>query len=123
MKEVITYFVIILAVFTLVALASPALAQPVGGDNGGSGGVSLPNPLENDSIMGVLNSIIDALRVIAAPIVALAVLWGAFQMLFAGGSEEKFSQGKKTILYAIVGYVIILLADLIASLIQNVLGG
>ena len=85
--------------------------------------ISLPNPLGTTStIIELINKIISALRdYIAPPIVTIMILFGAFQMLFAQGDPEKFSTGKKTILYAVIGYFIILIASGISLVIKDVL--
>lgn len=83
----------------------------------------LPNPLGTTSITGLLKDIIDALTIfIAPPIAVLMIIIGAFQMLSAGGDPEKFKTGKKTILYAAIGFAILLLARLIIGLVQEILG-
>ena len=43
-------------------------------------------------------------------------------MLFAGGDPEKFKSGKMTILYAAIGYAIILISKTIASIIKSIFG-
>ena len=93
--------------------------------NGGpSEEISLYNPLgETSSIMDVIDRIIGGLQIVATPIVALMVLIGAFQILFAGGDPNKFATGKKTIIYAVIGYAIIWIAGGIATLITNVISG
>lgn len=94
------------------------------GGNGDEGGpVTLDNPIGTDKITGVINNIIIGLRdTIAPPLVAIAVLYGGFLMLFASGDPEKFQKGKKAILYAMVGYAIILIAGGITSLIYDIIG-
>ncbi|MDI6734327.1 MAG: hypothetical protein QMD50_02430 [Patescibacteria group bacterium] len=84
--------------------------------------VCLTNPLNATSTIGILNNIIIALQVyIAPPIAAIMVLIGAFQILFAAGDPEKFKTGKKTILYAFIGYAIVLIAGGITSIITDIL--
>lgn len=83
----------------------------------------LQNPLASDNIVTLLNGIIDAIvTYIAPPIVAIIVIVGAFQILFAGGDEEKFKTGKKAIYYAVIGYAILLLARGIVFIIREILG-
>ena len=110
--------IVLMSSFLIIGLlTNPSLAS-----DGGSG-VHLDNPLGEDAtIMSVLKSIIDGLRdKIAPPIVAIMVLYGGFQMLFAGGVPENFSKGRKTILYAVVGYAIIFIASGISDIIKNIL--
>lgn len=96
------------------------------GQGQGEGGeqITLPNPLGASSVMEVIQNIINALTIyIAPPIVAGMVLYGAFQILFAGANPDKFGEGKKTILYAAVGYAIILIANGITLVIHSLLSG
>lgn len=90
------------------------------GTGGGGGSITIQNPLACSNFGCVATKITDALLVVSAPIVAIMVLWGGFQMMTAGGNPEKFSTGRKTLLYAAVGFVVVLLADSAAKIIQNI---
>jgi hypothetical protein len=50
------------------------------------------------------------------------VLIGGFQIMTAGGNEEKVKEGKSTIKWAVIGYIIILLANGLVLIIKSVLG-
>ena len=60
---------------------------------------------------------------IAPSILVIMILYGAFKMLTASGEPEKFALGRKVILYAIVGYLIVLIATGLVAVVQSVLGG
>jgi hypothetical protein len=119
------FLIVFTAVFGLALNLSFAQggAGPSFGDGGGGAGgtVTLKNPAGSETIEGLINNITSALVTIATPIVGIMVLVGAFQMLFAAGNPEKFKQGKKTILYTVIGYAIILIASGITSIIESVL--
>ena len=85
----------------------------------------LPNPLGGSTctIPDLLKKIVDFLVLIASPIAAGMIIYGAFQILFAGGDPEKFKTGKRTILYTVVAYAIIFIGWGITSIIEDVLGG
>ena len=84
--------------------------------------VTLPNPLgTTETVGGVIGIIIGALQLISAPLVALMVLVGGYQMLFSGGNPEKFKMGKKIILYAVIGYAILLIAEGVDNIITELL--
>ena len=86
--------------------------------------IPLINPLGTESTIGdIITNILGVLQLIAIPIVAIMVLVGGFQIMFAGGDPEKFKTGKKTILYTVVGYAIILVASGITFIIQEILSG
>lgn len=90
---------------------------------GGSGITPLPNPIPGD-ILDIIARVMNFLvTTLAPPLVAILIVFGAFQMIFAGGNPEKISKGKMTIVYSVVGYLIILLASGVATLIKNVLSG
>ncbi len=113
-----------------LATAANALAQlPGGGTNPSPGGgqnpggsITITNPLGCDSVLCVTQAILSALFQISIPIVSLMVLVGAFQIMFAAGNPEKVSTGRKTIIYAVVGFLIILLASSIVPILKEALG-
>ncbi len=97
------------------------LAADVGGTTGG--GVTLDNPLGTDNIMNIINNILDFLIIyIAPPLLALMILIGGFQILYAKDDPSKVQSGKNTIKYAVIGFIIILCAKGVALVIKNILG-
>ena len=93
---------------TFIFTPSFVFAVDIGGETGS--GITLDNPLGVSTITGLIDAIIDFLIEIGAVLLVIIVLIGAYQMLFAVGNPEKFATGKKTIIYAVIGYAIILLA-------------
>lgn len=82
----------------------------------------VPNLLGCPDIGCVVGKILDTLALLAAPFVAIMVLVGAFQIITAAGDPEKFKSGRTTILYAVVGYAIVLLASSVVPIIKGLLG-
>jgi len=100
-----------------------ALGQGPGGPVINPGGVGkLPNPLGTTSIETLLDRIVAYLYTISIPIVAIMIIIGAFQMMFAGGSPEKVTTGRKTILYSVIGFAIIVASTGIIEVIKTLLG-
>jgi len=62
------------------------------------------------------------LIIIAIPVATIVIIYGAFQMLTASGDPEKFKKGEKTLLYAAIGFGVLILSVGIADLIKNILG-
>ena len=60
---------------------------------------------------------------VAAAVAAFFVMWGAFLYMSAGGSPRQMEQGKTAIVNALAGLAIVLLARVIAGMIQSALGG
>lgn len=85
--------------------------------------LTLINPLgQNSSFQTVLDNVNLFLLAIAAPITGIMVVWGGFQMITAAGNPEKFSSGKKTLLYAAIGFAIVIFASSVVPLIQSIFG-
>jgi hypothetical protein len=59
---------------------------------------------------------------IAIPLVVIMVLVGAFQIMTSGGDPEKFSTGRNTVTYAVIGFGIALIGLGIVSIIKSFLG-
>ncbi len=109
---------ILLSTFYFLFSTTVVFAQ-VGGEGGE---FELPNPLQTTSVADLLARIINFLIIyIGPPIFTLMILYGAFQILTAGGDPEKFKTGKKTILYAVIGYAILLVAGGVGFLIKQLL--
>ncbi len=106
----------------MLTYASVAYAQPGAGDPpaGGGGSVRLSNPLGVDNLQTVLERAVPLVIPLAASVVTIMVLYGAFLMLFSAGNEEKVSQGRKTILYAAIGFFVVLVASSIPALIRSI---
>jgi len=84
--------------------------------------IGLGNPLGADSIPELIYTIIDWFVIAVGPaIAAVMIIYGGFQILTAGGDPKKFETGKQSILYAVVGYGIILLAEGVVLIIQKLL--
>jgi hypothetical protein len=83
----------------------------------------LTNPLGSNcqNVMCILGIFMNFLYVIGPAIAVIMILWGAFQIFTAGGDVEKVKAGRSTILYAVIGLVIILAGSGIDLIIQNLL--
>ncbi|MBS3903188.1 MAG: hypothetical protein KGZ30_02300 [Anaplasmataceae bacterium] len=86
--------------------------------------IPLVNPLCDDSdnrncLFSVLDTIIQRLGELATLIVVIMIIYGGFQMLFAGGNPQKFADGRRTITYAAIGLLVILMARGVTGILQS----
>ncbi|MGC9968216.1 MAG: pilin [Minisyncoccia bacterium] len=89
----------------------------------GSNPTTLQNPLGScNDLTCPMTAVMNFLFTIAIPLCGILVLVGGFQMMMAAGNPEKFTKGKKTILYAVIGFAVVLIAGSVAALIQNLFG-
>lgn len=99
------------------SLCGVAFAQGTGGN---PPPILIENPLTCSDFPDCAQKFLTALLQISVPIVAIMVLIGGFQIMTAGGVPEKYEAGKKTILYAVIGFVIVLAADSVVLLIRSI---
>ena len=119
------YFSIIVAFFIIFG-GNLAIAQQGGNVTQGdcpAGTKCLPNPLNTtNTIFDLVKKVIDWLINSLAPIVAtVMVIIGAFQMLLAKGDPKQFDTGKKTVLYTVLGYAILLLGWSLTAIVGDFL--
>jgi hypothetical protein len=62
------------------------------------------------------------LTFIIGGIVGLFIIWGAIQIVTAGGNPEKVKAGRNFILYAAIGMLVALFARAIPAIARSVLG-
>ena len=99
-------------------------AQTGDGTNPGGGTtVRIINPLSCGDVECIGEAIINGLFIIAIPLVSIMVLWGGFQILTAGGDPTKFTNGKKTLIYAVVGFAVVLVAQGVVFIIKELFAG
>lgn len=105
----------------------PGVGGPVGGTNppGGTNpsNLSINNPLQFGTIPDILNAVSGFLYALALAFVTVMVLLGGFQILTAAGRPAQIDKGKQTLLWAVIGTVVILIAGGIAGIIKDILGG
>ena len=71
------------------------------------------------AIMTVIKSLLQFVTIIAV----VYVLWAGFQIMTAGGDEEKVKTGRKTIIQVIIGIVVMWIAYAIVSWVIGALIG
>lgn len=92
------------------------------GEQIGTTGGGLYNPLGADNITAILNRAIDIGMNLFTVIFVIMVIYAAFQMLFSRGKPEGYKGGISTLKWAIFGYAAIWCAWGIVKIIQDLLG-
>ncbi len=112
-------------IFTLLGwILNIKLAFADGGATVNNSGQTLPNPLgEGTTITGLITRIAGYLFGISLSVAVIMILYGAFQMLTSAGDPKKFQDGKKTIIYALIGVGVVVIAGGLPVLIGNLLTG
>lgn len=87
----------------------------------GTGEVDVaPEKLEPGHITGLILFYIDFFLLIITGLFILYLIWGGYLYFTAYGNEEKAQKAKSTIVWAIVGFVVALLARVIIDLLWKI---
>jgi len=81
-----------------------------------------PNPLGVGTFTAVLNTILNFLFNIALVVAPLTILAAAFMFVTGGGNPEQVSRAKKTLIWTVVGLIVIILSRGIVAALQGILG-
>ena len=119
----------VLLALVVFALLQIAVLMPTFADNAFALGEGLKPPLQPDGVPGAssdtasgyVKKIINIGLAIAATIAVAFLIYGGFRYITSAGSEEAAEAGKKAILIAIIGLIIIILSFVIITVIFNAL--
>jgi magnesium-transporting ATPase (P-type) len=92
----------------------PALAQ--------SEKVRITNPLLTTSFQEMITRIGNWIFTLAIGILPIMILIGGYMMTTGGANPKKIALGRKIIIYALIGFVIVMLTKGIIALIKTILG-
>jgi hypothetical protein len=84
--------------------------------------ISITNPLNSNSIPGLIGNVISwLLRIIGALALAL-FFYGGFQWLTSAGSAKKVDSGKDTLFWASIGLICVFLSYIAVGFVLQVIG-
>ena len=118
---------LLVPLFSLASLLAPLVAWAQGDLNQGLN--SIYNIFPKGGIAGSLTAsglVINIIKIglfLSGMIAVVFVIIGGFQYMTSGGNEENAEKGKKTLINAIIGIVIIVLSYVIINVIVNLVGG
>ncbi len=102
-----------------------AAAETTTGDVNGSAGLNPVVVTNTDSLTigNILTTIILWVLGFSAAVAVLFLIIGGLQYITASGNEKRAEAAKSTILYAVIGLVVILLSFVIVGVIKANVGG
>ncbi|TSC52741.1 MAG: hypothetical protein LiPW41_111 [Parcubacteria group bacterium LiPW_41] len=83
--------------------------------------IDFPNPLGNASFGVILSKVLVIAMWVGGVILTVLVVWAAYTLMLSKGDPGEIKKAKATILYGIIGYVILLFAEAIRRIIVNLL--
>lgn len=103
--------------------ASPTLAQNPGGSQtdtfGGSGGITNPLGSKDQTITDLLVKVINWMLGLVGFIALIALITGGARMIMDFGSEEQVKKGKTTIMWAVIGLLVVILSYAIINIVTS----
>lgn len=84
--------------------------------------VDFPDPLKGATLATILPKILMYAMWAGAVILTVLVVWAAYILMFSKGDPAEIKKAKNTLLYGVVGYVILLFAEAIRRIIMSLLG-
>ena len=119
----------------ILAMGLPVLAVPVasaqtpdvqGNVCGGASSLQVDSGQDCGNTSGSVSSfnhlltvIINIFSVVVGVIAVIMIIVGGFRYITSGGKQESVSGAKNTILYAVIGLVIVALAQIIVKFVLN----
>lgn len=128
---------VIVALSAVFALTGPALAQTIQEEinNGLECGSNLQLPKTSpdkscggvsnasNTIEGLIRHIVNILSAVIGVVAVIMIMVGGFRYVTSGGSDSSVTSAKNTILYAIIGLVIVALSQILVHFtIKNLSG-
>ncbi|KXK26789.1 MAG: hypothetical protein TR69_WS6001000810 [candidate division WS6 bacterium OLB20] len=119
--KVLTNILAAILLFAAAGVSAVNAASPTPATDG-------PNTIQNplNSLFSDIGSIFSTLSAFIIPVATLAflamIIYGGFTYLTAAGSDEKVAQAKKILTFAVIGFIIILVAPVVVGIISALFG-
>lgn len=88
-----------------------------------TGTICIPNPICAESFEELIENLIDFIFWAAVAIAPIMIIVAGAYLVFSGGDPEKVKRAKSIILWTIIGFVIVLLAKGLVSMVKQIIGG
>ena len=86
--------------------------------------ITIPNPLgETSDIYTLIEKITNFLIGIAIVVTPIIIVYAGFIYITAGGNEEKVKTAQKVLIWALIGFALVLIARGVPALIKQFLAG
>lgn len=86
-------------------------------------GLCVPAGQKDLSVNDFIIKVINVLLSVAAAIAVLFIIIGGFMYVTSAGNAEQAEKGRTTLVNAVIGLIIIILAYVIVGVVNNIFGG
>jgi len=74
---------------------------------------------QTSDISSVASKIVNIFSIIVGAVSIIMIIYGGFRYITSGGASERVGNAKNTIIYAVIGLIIVALAQLIVHFVLN----
>jgi len=120
MIKKIKILAVILAAFGLMAMPAAVSAVSIGSAltcgtnlNSATSGCTAPSASTTGGVSTLINEVITVFSWIVGSVSIIMIIYGGFRYVTSGGNDAGVSGAKNTIIYALIGLVIVALAQVI----------
>lgn len=113
------------ALFSLISIAPSAPAYAAVKDDiqagacGAAGQAACDSAAATSSIDNTITGVINLLSVVIGVIAVIMLILGGFKYVTSAGNEQAVAGAKRTLLYAIIGLIVVALSQVIARFVLN----
>ena len=127
MKKLLLLFALLLGSFSIAPVASVSAAyegafndvcDSAQGTKAANSTVCAPQNEENP-ITKTIGNVVDLVSVVAGAVAVIIIIWAGFQFVIGNGDPAKIAKARQTIIYAVVGLIVIVASNLLISFIVN----
>lgn len=118
-KKLLTSSTMMLLISGLVGFSAPALVLAAPADDACTGiraaGGSCDAASGESQFGGLVRTVISALSIVVGAVSVIMIIVGGFRYVISGGDSNATSGAKNTIMYAVIGLIVVLFAQVIVS--------
>lgn len=78
-----------------------------------------PTNVDSGSIGKIAQSIVKIFSIVVGAVSVIMIIYGGFRYITSGGASERVGNAKNTLIYAVIGLIIVALAQLIVHFVLN----
>jgi|SRR5579884_730218 len=94
-------------------------ANHAANNNSGGSGCGSGAGINNNSIESFASKVVNLFSIIVGIIAVIMIIYGGLRYITSGGSSEKVGAAKNSLIYAVIGLIIVALAQLIVHFVLN----
>ena len=122
---ILLFSILALLPFPIAAIAKPILpCEAIGGCIKGIENYKSDGTLKSgrDAIIKFVIDISNILVYIAVGVAVLVIIFAGYKMLVSNGNDEQFKKGRQTLVYAVIGLLVAIVAGTIVVLVSGISG-